>query len=142
MPISKGIIAGIAAGIIMAIVSELGYRLGLCKSSLLVVDGSFVAARMKQSITGNTIYIFGIPVHIVTSAAFGAFYILATHILRLNPYSTLVLSVYLCVLWLSMLFVALPIAGQGILGHNTGRTTWIEQLALHIVFGLAFWWVL
>ncbi len=38
-----------------------------------------------------------------------------------------------------MLFMALPVAGQGLLGKNLGALTWLEQIALHIVFGIGLW---
>jgi hypothetical protein len=41
-----------------------------------------------------------------------------------------------------MLFVALPIAGQGSFGKKVGNSVWLEQLFLHAVFGVAFWWAL
>lgn len=42
-------------------------------------------------------------------------------------------------LWLSMLFVALPIAGQGLLGRKLGSLIWLEQIVLHIIFGIGLW---
>ena len=41
-----------------------------------------------------------------------------------------------------MLLTALPVAGQGFFGKKLHRYAWIEQLFLHIVFGLSFWWAL
>jgi hypothetical protein len=33
-----------------------------------------------------------------------------------------------------MLFIALPVSGEGTLGRKSGPLAWIEQLILHIVF--------
>jgi len=41
-----------------------------------------------------------------------------------------------------MLGIALPIAGQGFLGRKIGPASWLEQAALHAIFGLVFWWSL
>jgi hypothetical protein len=49
------------------------------------------------------------------------------------------IAFYVFLLWLSMLFVALPIAGQGFLGIKLGPVTWIEQMVLHVVFGIGLW---
>ena len=50
MWILQGLIAGILAGIGMIIVSEAGYRSGIIKSHLVVVDGSFAVKLLKKGI--------------------------------------------------------------------------------------------
>jgi hypothetical protein len=54
----------------------------------------------------------------------------------------LAVVVYVFILWIAMLLVALPIAGQGIMGKKISKTVWAEQLILHVIFGLGFWWAL
>jgi hypothetical protein len=49
------------------------------------------------------------------------------------------IALYVFMLWISMLFVALPIAGQGFLGRRLGLLTWLEQLVLHVIFGIGLW---
>jgi len=41
-----------------------------------------------------------------------------------------------------MLLTALPIAGQGLMGQKAGRRVWFEQLLVHVLFGMGFWWAL
>jgi len=140
MSASEGIIAGILAGIFMGIVSEIGYRLGVLRASLPIVDGSFAAKLLKVKPETWRVYILGAPIHLVTSAIFGIVYYALGLALDFEPSSPGVITAYVAILWLSMLFVALPAAGQGFLGSKMGQFAWLEQLVLHIVFGIGFWW--
>jgi len=38
-----------------------------------------------------------------------------------------------------MIFFALPVAGQGLLGKRAAASAWYEQLVLHAVFGTLLW---
>jgi len=136
-----GIGAGVAAAVLMAIVSEVGYRVGLFKSSLLLVDGSFFL-RFTAKATGKGLYQAGIPIHLFTGAIFGAIYIVGTGFFGLDPFSPVLVGLYFFFLWLSMLFIALPIAGQGIMGRKASPHTWFEQLLLHIVFCVGYYYSL
>lgn len=138
----KGILAGLIGGFLMALFSEAFYRLGAFKSNILIIDGSFVTRFIKRRADTINIYLFGIPVHLLTSTTFGANYMIGTYFLNLNPQSVRILCLYLTVLWISMLFVALPVAGQGLLGRKGSRFAWAEQLFLHIVYGLGLWFAL
>ena len=142
MIILQGILAGLVGGIVMGAVSEALYRLGTFKSSILIIDGSFVTRFMKRAAHTERTYLFGIPVHLLTSTTFGAVYMIGTQLLKWNPRSVGILSAYVAVLWISMLFVALPVAGQGLLGSKGSRFAWAEQLVLHIVFGFGLWFPL
>ena len=67
----------------------------------------------------------------------GAIYVLAGSLPGLNAMtigSLAAVSLYVAFLWLSMLFVALPVAGEGLLGRRSGSFTWLEQLILHALF--------
>jgi hypothetical protein len=136
--IIPGILAGIAAGVIMGLVSEVGYRLSLFKSSLLIVDGSFLIRSLPVGKSKALLYSAGIPVHLITSGLFGGAYAAICTLLRLEPFSAFNIAFYFFVLWLSMLFIALPVAGQGLLGRRLGDSTWVEQLVLHVVFGVGY----
>jgi hypothetical protein len=142
MSASEGIVAGILAGIFMGIVSEIGYRLGALRSSLPIVDGSFAAKLLRIKLETGRMYALGAIVHLVTSAIFGIVYYALALALDFDPTSPGVITVYVAILWLSMLFMALPVAGQGFLGSKMGRFASLEQLVLHIVFGIGFWWAL
>jgi hypothetical protein len=83
--------------------------------------------------------LLGIPVHLITSVSFGVGYAVPIGILAQDLLNGWLIVLYVLVLWLSMLFVALPIAGQGFIGKKIGSRTWIEQLVLHVFFGMALW---
>lgn len=139
MELIQGIAAGLAAGVVMGALSELGFRLNIFRSTLLEIDGSFILGRLGfRDVTVMT-YIAGGAIHLLTSAIFGAVYAGGSYFLGINPSSGLAMSVYVGLLWVAMLVFALPLAGAGFMGRKLGQTTWLEQLALHIVFGVVFW---
>jgi hypothetical protein len=142
MVVLHGILAGLVGGILMGAVSEAFYQLGIFKSSVLIIDGSFATRFMKKRGDLMNTYLFGIFVHLLTSTTFGVIYIGGTHILKRDPHSVWILCPYVAVLWISMLFVALPVAGQGLLGRKGSRFAWAEQLVLHIVYGIGLWFSL
>ena len=51
----------------------------------------------------------------------------------------MVISIYVALLYLSMLFIALPVAGEGLFGRKSGPLAWFEQLILHVVFALLYY---
>jgi hypothetical protein len=83
--------------------------------------------------------IIGIPVHLFTSMSFGIGYVIPASMLTFDLLNGWLIALYTFLLWLSMLFVALPTAGQGVLGKKLGALTWIEQMVLHIIFGFGLW---
>jgi uncharacterized membrane protein YagU involved in acid resistance len=142
MWIVDGILTGLIAGVIMGLVSQLGYWLKILKSHLIVIDGEFALRKTKQNITMPAIYVVGVILHLVTSIVFGIIYIAMAKIAGLDLRGIWSITVYFLILWLAMLLVALPVAGQGFLGKRISRYAWLEQFVLHIVFGINFWWAL
>jgi hypothetical protein len=138
MSIIDGLVAGLIAGIIMIAVSEIGYRLGLIKGNLILIDGAFAWRMISGKNNTVSIYILGILIHLITSLVFGLVYAILTRLLEFESRSVMPIAVYFFLLWLAMLFVALPIAGQGLFGKKAGNSVWLEQLFLHVVFGVAF----
>ena len=136
------VIAAIIAGAFMALASEIGYRLGVLKSNLIIIDGQFAIERLKWKQASATIYILGIIIHLMTSAMFGVIYYAIISLFDLSATDIYVIAPYVVFLWLAMLFVALPISGQGMVGRKIGRFGWIEQLAFHAIFGIVLWWML
>jgi hypothetical protein len=139
MLLFEGIVSGLAAGILMGLISHAGFKAGIFKSSIFIVDGMFVLQRTGLQYNENKAVLFGIPVHILTSVSFGLAYAVLINILKLELLNGWLIALYVFILWLSMLFVALPTAGQGVIGKRLGPFTWLEQLALHIVFGIGLW---
>jgi len=142
MWIINGILAGLIAGIIMGCVSQIGYGLGILKSHLIVVDGEFALHKIKQNTTTLTVYAVGVIIHLITSIVFGAIYVLVANLAGIDLRTVWAITLYVLILWLAMLFTALPIAGQGFMGSKISRYAWLEQLVLHIIFGFSFWWAL
>lgn len=142
MPAQDIVWAALISGIFMYVTAELGYRLGLSKSNLALIDGEFAIRSIRMQSRKLLSYLFGIPIHLVTSAIFGVIYFGIIKVLEVDAPSAQVIAPYVFCLYLAMLFVALPIAGQGILGLRIRRSAWAEQLIFHVVFGIGFWWAL
>ena len=142
MWVLDGIIAGLIAGIFMGILSQLGYWFGVIRSHLIVVDGAFALCMLR--IDGGTpaTYAVGIIIHLVTSIVFGIVYVAIVQLAGFTLQWFVAVAVYVFILWLAMLIVALPIAGQGFMGNKIRGAVWLEQLILHVIFGFSFWWAL
>ncbi|MBP1748963.1 MAG: hypothetical protein H6Q52_1502 [Deltaproteobacteria bacterium] len=140
--IVAGFLAGAAAGVIMGVIAHILFKLRVFRSSLIVIDGSFLFRMIGRDAGPGLVAAAGLMIHLVTSAVFGALYFVATGILGKDAsgaaWSLLLMGLYVALLWLSMLFIALPIAGQGILGRRSGRYSWLEQLILHAIFFIAY----
>jgi hypothetical protein len=142
MTIAEGLAAGVIAGSFMGGASWAGHRLGWFKSNLIRIDGRFAARLLRQKSTPLQTYALGILIHLVTSAIFGVVYAGIVRLLDVSAESALVVLPYVFILWLGMLFSALPVAGAGLLGRKVGPNVWAEQLAIHTLFGAVFWWAL
>jgi len=129
-----GFLAGAVSGVVMALVSHVCFKLKVFKSSLILIDGSFFFRTLKLTGTPPLIQGTGIIIHLVTSGVFGIIYVVASQVLGFNTLSFSLISFYVLFLWLSMLFIALPVAGEGMLGKKSGAFSWFEQLILHILF--------
>ncbi len=137
-----GVLSGLAAGTVMGLISHAAFRLGIFKSSLFIIDGSFTLKSLGMKHGETRSVVLGMPVHLFTSISFGLGYAILAEILGIEPANVWMISMYVFLLWLSMLFVALPVSGSGILGKRLGATTWFEQLILHAVFGIVLWYAL
>ena len=142
MALFEGVVSGLAAGILMGLISHAGFKVGIFKSSLFIVDGTFVQNILRLERNVNKSVLLGIPVHLLTSVSFGIGYVVSVTFLKLNLLNGWLIALYTLMLWLSMLFVALPAAGQGSLGRKLGPHTWFEQMLLHVVFGFGLWGVI
>jgi len=142
MSIGEVITASLIAGVIMALANEVGYRAGVISGNLLQVDGGFALRQMGRESSSAPAYIMGIIVHLITSAAFGLVLYLIAELIDVDASSAKLIAPYVFMLWLAMLFTALPVAGQGFLGKRLASTVWIEQLFLHVIFGAGLWLML
>lgn len=126
----------------MGTFSQIGYWLGIVKSHLIVVDGAFAVQMINRG--GGTLatYTVGTIIHLVTSIIFGVVYVAIAQLAGFDVHMSVAVAVYVFVLWLAMLAVALPVAGQGFMGNKIRSSVWLEQLVLHVIFGFSFWWAL
>ena len=133
-----GFLAGAASGVIMGVISHALFKLRVFKSSLIVIDGSFFFRTIGKETGPGLVAAVGLIIHLVTSAVFGAVYFIAALILGFDPpqaaNSFSLISLYIFVLYISMLFIALPISGEGLLGRRSGKNSWLEQFVLHVFF--------
>ena len=137
-----GFISGAVSGIVMGVVSDLLFRLGLFRSSLIIIDGSFLFRTLRMRPTLPVVAGAGLCIHLVTSGIFGALYFPAGAILGLNLRfmgSLEAVGIYVAILWLCMLFIALPVAGEGVLGRKSGSLSWLEQLILHGIYCVLYY---
>jgi hypothetical protein len=139
MLLFEGVVSGLVAGALMGLISHVGFKVGIFKSSLFIIDGSFVQRILRLKPEATQAVIFGIPVHLTTSMSFGIGYVIPVTMFSLDLLNAWLIVVYTFILWLSMLFVALPTAGQGFVGRKLGSLTWLEQMVLHVVFGFGLW---
>jgi hypothetical protein len=142
MPLFEGIVAGLAAGMLMGLISHAGFKACIFRSSLFIIDGTFVQNILRLERDEHKAMIIGIPVHLLTSMSFGIGYAIPVSILKFDLLNGWLIALYTFLLWISMLFVALPTAGQGVLGKKLGTSTWLEQMVLHIIFGFGLWGML
>ena len=86
------VIAAIIAGAFMALTSEIGCRLGVLKSNLIIIDGTFALKRLKWKQGSATIYVLGIIIHLMTSAIFGVIYYAIISLFDLSATAIYVIS--------------------------------------------------
>ena len=142
MMLFSGFLAGLIAGVCMVIISEAGYRTGILKSNLIIIDGMYASRLFHNKPPVLLNYLSGILIHLIMSMVFGLVYALSALIIGFQAVTVPPVVIYTLLLWLAMLFIALPIAGWGLLGKKIHRYVWLEQLLLHIVFGIVFYEVL
>jgi hypothetical protein len=142
MDLADFLLAGLAGGILMGLVAEIGYLCRWFQMSLFIVDGEFALKILRAKSHRALVYALGIPIHLVTGTVFGLGYGLLCHYLPIDPRDILVVAIYTFFLWIGMLCCALPIAGQGWMGQKAGNRVWFEQLLVHLAFGIGLWWVL
>jgi hypothetical protein len=142
VPLFDGVVSGLAAGILMGLISHIGFKSGIFRSSIFIIDGTYVQKILRLKQEADKALLLGVPVHLFTSMSFGIGYVVPVSLFKLDLLNGWLTAFYVFILWLSMLFVALPTAGQGVWGRKLGSVTWIEQMALHMVFGVGLWGVL
>ena len=134
-----GFFAGAVSGVVMAFISHAFFRLKVFKSSLILIDGSFFLRTLRLPDNPSLTYGAGIIIHLVTSGVFGTVYVTAAYVLGFDVLSFPLVCLYVLLLLFSMLFIALPVAGEGMLGRKSDTFGWLQQLILHIVFCVLYY---
>ncbi len=137
--ILAGFISGAVSGMIMGLISDMLFRLNIFKSSLIVIDGSFLFRTLRLKDHLPLLYTAGLLIHLITSGIFGGIYTAAAIITDFDILSLWLVSLYVAILWFSMIFIALPIAGEGFFGRRSGKLSWLEQFFLHIMFCIIYY---
>ena len=127
------VIAGILAGLGMAVVMGIGERLGLAKINLPMIDGRFF---FKDRLNNTTTYLVGLLIHMITSITFAVGYILFRHIVPIQMTNIAWGVAWAFILWIVFGLSVSPVTGYGLFGSKVGQWTWLELLITHLAFGL------
>ncbi|HAX17591.1 MAG TPA: hypothetical protein DCY00_03220 [Actinobacteria bacterium] len=119
--VMAGFISGAVAGIVMGLISDALLRLNIFKFSLIIIDGSFMFRTLKLKDHPPLLYTAGLLIHLITSGIFGGIYTTVATITDFDILSPWLVSLYVGLLWFSMIFIALPVAGEGPLGRKSGK---------------------
>jgi hypothetical protein len=137
MSIISAIFLSLVAGAITAIpgfVSELGKRGP--KNIPLLID---VKTFWGRALTRGEVFWFGLFIHLLMAAFFGALYELLVAKAFVQPYHLGNLVAYASFFYLLVGGIIFPIVGQGLFGRKEGKTVWYELLMVHYLFALLVW---
>lgn len=137
MPVISAVFLSLTAGIITAIpgfFSELGNK-GPKNIPLLVDVKTFWGHRL----TRGEVFWFGLFIHLLMAALFGALYELIAVKSLVKPYELDNLLLYSSLFYLFVGGVIFPLVGAGLFGRKEGKTVWYELLIVHHLFGLFVW---
>jgi hypothetical protein len=133
----SAIFLALVAGLITAIpgmISELGKRGP--KNIPLLID---VKTFWGHKLTRGEVFWFGLFIHLLMAALFGALYELIVVKAFVRPYHLDNLLVYASFFYLLVGGVIFPVVGQGLFGRKQGKTVWYELLIVHHLFALLVW---
>jgi hypothetical protein len=137
MPVISAVFLALAAGLITAVpgfLSELGKKAP--KDIPLLID---VRTFWGHKLTRGEVFWFGLFIHLLMAALFGALYELIVVKSFVHPYELDNLAVYASFFWLFVGGVIFPIVGLGLFGKKEGKWVWFELLVVHHLFALFVW---
>lgn len=137
MPVISAVFLSLTAGLITAVpgfISELGKKAP--KNIPLLVD---VKTFWGHKLTRGEVFWFGLFIHLLMAALFGALYQLEMLKSNINPYALDNLAVFATLFWLLLGGVIFPLVGLGLFGKKEGRWVWFELLVTHHLFGFFIW---
>jgi hypothetical protein len=137
MPIISAIFLSLAAGVITAIPGALSeFQKKAPHNIPLLVD---VKTFWGQRLTRGEVFWFGLFVHLLMAALFGALYELIVVKSSIHPFGLLSLIVYASFFYLLVGGAIFPVVGAGLFGRREGKTVWYELLIVHYLFALIVW---
>jgi len=137
MPVVSAIFLSLAAGLITAVpgfVSELGKKKP--KNIPLLID---VKTFWGRKLTSGEVFWFGLFIHLLMAALFGALYEWLVVESLVSPYHLGGLLVYAFCFYFLVGGVIFPVVGQGLFGRKQGKTVWYELLIVHHVWAVLVW---
>ena len=127
------ILAGLMAGLGMAVAMAIGEKVGLVEINLPRIDGQFF---FKDRFSGNVIYFLGLMIHAGTSIGFAIGYLIFARLFPLNIGWIGSGLLWAAILWVAFGLTVSPVVGYGLFGSKAGKWVWLELLATHCVYGL------
>ncbi len=89
------------------------------------------------------VFVVGLLIHLITSAAYGAIYVLFVKqdwlIITHSPYSILSMIIVAALFWLFLNLVIFPLVGFGFMGWKEEKTAWFETLVALGVESALLW---
>lgn len=137
MPVISAVFLSLVAGVLTAVpgfISELGKRGP--KNIPLLID---VKTFWGRTLTRGEVFWFGLFVHLLMAAFFGALYELIVVKAFVQPYHLGNLLAYASFYYLLVGGVVFPLVGQGLFGRKEGKTVWYELLIVHYLFAALVW---
>jgi len=137
MPMISAVFLSLSAGLITAvpgIVSEL--RKKAPANIPLLID---VKTFWGRKLTAGEVFWFGMFIHLLMAALFGALYELIVVKSLVHPYQLGNLLVYAFCFYLFVGGVIFPVVGQGPFGRRAGKTVWYELLIVHHLWAFIIW---
>ena len=137
MPIISAIFLSLAAGVITAIPGALSeFQKKAPHNIPLLVD---VKTFWGQRLTRGEVFWFGLFVHLLMAALFGALYELIVVKSSIHPFGLLSLIVYASFFYLLVGGAIFPVVGAGLFGRREGKTVWYELLIVHHLWAIIVW---
>ena len=108
---SRIILAGLAAGLGMAVAMAIGEKLGWAKINLPRIDGLFF---FKDWFNSNLTYFLGLMIHGVTSCGFALSYLVFTRLFQLKIGWIASGLLWAAILWAAFGVTVSPMTGYGL----------------------------
>jgi len=137
MPVISAVFLSLVAGLVTAVpgfLSELNKK-APADIPLFIDVKTFWGRKLNRS----EIFWFGLFIHLLMAALFGALYELIVVKSFVHPYELDNLAVYATFFWLFVGGVIFPVVGLGLFGKKEGEWVWFELLVVHHLFSLFVW---